>query len=225
MSTILIADDQSMIRVGIRAVLESQDDLTVVGEASDGRAAVRQNAALRPDLILMDVRMPVMDGLEAARLILQDRPVTDPHPRVLMLTTFDLDDYIHQALRVGASGFLLKDSDPTELLAAVRVVLAGESVLAPTVTRRVIERFLDSQPPPALLPHPSLSALTEREREVFHLIALGLSNQEIARRLFIGEQTVKTHVSRILAKLELRDRIQAVVLGYESGIVTPGADK
>ena len=222
MTTILVVDDQSMIRVGIRAILESQDDFDVVGEAADGRTAVKQNLALRPDLILMDVRMPVMDGLEATRQILSNKQTLDHQPRVLMLTTFDLDDYIYDALRAGASGFLLKDSDPEELLAAVRVVLAGESVLAPEVTRRLIERFVATQPQLAPTLNPSLKMLTEREREVLHLIALGLSNQEIADRLFIAEQTVKTHVSRILAKLGLRDRVQAVVFSYEAGIVTPG---
>jgi DNA-binding NarL/FixJ family response regulator len=219
---VLIVDDQAMIRVGIRAILESQDDLAVVGEADNGRTGVDRYRSLRPDVVLMDVRMPVLDGLAAARAILGPELVEGHSARVLMLTTFDLDDYIYEALRIGASGFLLKDSEPEELLHAVRVVAAGEALLSPSVTRRLIENFV------AARPHPTTSAtvlngLTDREREVLRLIALGRSNAEIAAELFIAEQTTKTHVSRILQKLGLRDRVQAVVFGYETGLVKPGA--
>jgi DNA-binding NarL/FixJ family response regulator len=218
---ILIVDDQSMIRVGIRAILESQDDMTVVGEAENGRAGIDKTRGLRPDVVLMDVRMPVLDGLAATSALLGPERVEGHLPRVLMLTTFDLDDYIYEALRVGASGFLLKDSEPDELLHAVRVVAGGEALLSPSVTRRLIENFVAARPrPPAGAA--ALNGLTDREREVLRLIALGMSNAEIAAGLFIAEQTTKTHVSRILAKLGLRDRVQAVVFGYESGLVTPG---
>ena len=222
MTRVLIVDDQAMIRVGIRAILESQDDLAVVGEADNGRTGVDRYRSLRPDVVLMDVRMPVLDGLAAARAILGTERVEGHSARVLMLTTFDLDDYIYEALRIGASGFLLKDSEPEELLHAVRVVAAGEALLSPSVTRRLIENFV------AARPHPTTSAtvlngLTDREREVLRLIALGRSNAEIAAELFIAEQTTKTHVSRILQKLGLRDRVQAVVFGYETGLVKPGA--
>jgi DNA-binding NarL/FixJ family response regulator len=219
---ILIVDDQSMIRVGIRAILESQDDLTVVGEAENGRAGVDKTRGLRPDVVLMDVRMPVMDGLAATGALLGPERVEGHHPRVLMLTTFDLDDYIYEALRVGASGFLLKDSEPEELLQAVRVVAGGEALLSPSVTRRLIENFVAARPRPTT-GSTQLNGLTDREREVLRLIALGRSNTEIAAELFIAEQTTKTHVSRILAKLGLRDRVQAVVFGYESGLVVPGS--
>lgn len=223
MTRILIADDQPMIRAGIRAILSSQDDFTVVGEAADGRTAVEQSSALHPDLVLLDVRMPVMDGLRAAYEILQTAEDAQPaRPRVLMLTTFDIDDYVYEALRVGASGFLLKDSDPEELIHAVRVVAGGESILAPGVTRRLIERFVDTAPLRSAVPSAALQSLTDRERQVMHLVALGLSNSEISARLFIAEQTTKTHVSRILGKLNLRDRVQAVVFAYENGLVAPG---
>jgi DNA-binding NarL/FixJ family response regulator len=221
---ILIVDDQSMIRVGIRAILESQDDLTVVGEAENGRAGVDKYRSLRPDVVLMDVRMPVLDGLAATSALLGPERVEGHQPRVLMLTTFDLDDYIYEALRVGASGFLLKDSEPEELLHAVRVVAAGEALLSPSVTRRLIENFVAARPRPTT-GATALNGLTDREREVLRLIALGMSNAEIATSLFIAEQTTKTHVSRILQKLGLRDRVQAVVFGYESGLVTPGASR
>lgn len=220
MIRVLVVDDQSMIRMGIRAILQAQDDITVVGEASDGRAALAQNRALRPDVVMMDVRMPEMDGLESARRMLE--PGDEPAPRVLMLTTFDIDDYVYEALRVGASGFLLKDGAPDDIVRAVRVVADGEALLAPVVTRRLIESFVDSQPR-KLQGDPRLEQLTDREREVFRLIALGRSNTEIADELFIVEQTVKSHVSRVLRKLDLRDRVQAVVLGYETGVVVPGA--
>jgi DNA-binding NarL/FixJ family response regulator len=221
---ILIVDDQSMIRVGIRAILESQPDMTVVGEAENGRAGVDRYRSLRPDVVLMDVRMPVLDGLAAARALLGPERVEGHQPRVLMLTTFDLDDYIYDALRAGASGFLLKDSEPEELLHAVRVVAAGEALLSPSVTRRLIENFVAARPHPTTSTT-ALNGLTDREREVLRLVALGMSNAEIAGTLYIAEQTTKTHVSRILQKLGLRDRVQAVVFGYETGLVKPGAGR
>jgi len=209
-----------MVREGFAAVLNAQPGLLVVGQAADGADAVRQTRQVRPDVVLMDVRMPVMDGLQAAREILGDS--TDAtRPRVLMLTTFDLDDYVYEALRAGASGFLLKDATAAELVHAVRVVAAGEALLAPSVTRRLIADFAsrprEHQPLPA-----NVGALTHRETEVLRLIARGLSNAEISETLVIAEQTTKTHVGRILAKLDLRDRAQAVVLAYETGLVTPG---
>nr|WP_307789200.1 response regulator transcription factor [Glycomyces salinus] len=216
-------DDQAMIRVGTRAILESQDDITVVGEAENGRAGVDLYRRTRPDVVLMDVRMPVLDGLAAARALLGAERVEGHEPRVLMLTTFDLDDYIYEALRIGASGFLLKDSEPEDLVYAVRVVAAGEALLSPSVTRRLIETFVASRPRLADSAV-ALNGLTDREREVLRLIAQGMSNAEISATLFIAEQTTKTHVSRILQKLGLRDRVQAVVFGYESGLVTPGGE-
>jgi DNA-binding NarL/FixJ family response regulator len=216
----LIADDQAMVREGFAAVLASQPDLLVVGQAASGADAVSQARQLKPDVILMDVRMPVMDGLQATRQILDAGP--DAHrPRVLILTTFDLDDYVYEALRAGASGFLLKDAPATELIRAVRVVAAGDALLAPSVTRRLISEFV--RRPDAFAPSPAaLGALTPREAEVLRLIAQGLSNAEISRTLFIAEQTTKTHIGHILAKLDLRDRAQAVILAYESGLITPG---
>jgi DNA-binding NarL/FixJ family response regulator len=216
----LIADDQAMVREGFAAVLDAQPGLLVVGQAADGAGAVRQARDLRPDVVLMDVRMPVLDGLQAARQILRGA-ATPERPRVLMLTTFDLDDYVYEALRAGASGFLLKDATAAELVHAVHVVAAGDALLAPSVTRRLIADFarrprLD---PPLPL---TLGALTPRETEVLRLIAAGLSNTEISDTLVIAEQTTKTHIGRILAKLNLRDRAQAVVLAYETGLVTPG---
>jgi DNA-binding NarL/FixJ family response regulator len=214
----LIADDQAMVREGFAAVLAAQPGLLVVGQAADGADAVHQAQHLRPDIVLMDVRMPVMDGLQATRLILA--AASPGRPRVLMLTTFDLDEYVYEALRAGASGFLLKDATAAELVHAVRVVAAGDALLAPSVTRRLITDFArqpHSGPPP-----PPISALTPRETEVLRLIAHGLSNTEISDTLVIAEQTTKTHVGRILAKLDLRDRAQAVVLAYETGLVTPG---
>jgi DNA-binding NarL/FixJ family response regulator len=217
----LIADDQAMVREGFAAVLAAQPGLLVVGQAADGCDAVRQSRNLQPDVVLMDVRMPVMDGLQATREIL--RAAAGPErPRVLMLTTFDLDDYVYQALRAGASGFLLKDATAAELVHAVRVVAAGDALLAPSVTRRLIADF--ARQPRAAPPFPSaVGALTQRESEVLRLIARGLSNAEISDTLVIAEQTTKTHVGRILAKLDLRDRAQAVVLAYETGLVTPGS--
>ena len=216
----LIADDQAMVREGFAAVLAAQPGIVVVGQAADGAEAVSQARHLEPDVVLMDVRMPVMDGLEAARQILGAADGMH-RPHVLMLTTFDVDDYVYEALRAGASGFLLKDATASELVHAVRVVAAGDALLAPTVTRRLIAEFARrpgaSPPPPA-----ALGMLTSRETEVLRLIARGLSNAEISDALVIAEQTNKTHVSRILAKLNLRDRAQAVVLAYESGLVSPG---
>ena len=215
----LIVDDQAMVREGFAAVLAAQPGMAVVGQAADGADAVRQARHLGPDVILMDVRMPVMDGLEATRQILGAAP-GQHRTRVLMLTTFDLDDYVYEALRAGASGFLLKDATAAELVHAVQIVASGDALLAPSVTRRLIADFARrpsvSQPPPA-----PLGALTSRETEVLRLIARGLSNAEISNTLVIAEQTTKTHVSRILTKLDLRDRAQAVVLAYESGLVTP----
>jgi DNA-binding NarL/FixJ family response regulator len=217
---VLVVDDQPMIRLGIRSILDAQDDMTVVGDAENGRTALDRVRTLVPDVVLMDVRMPVLDGLAATRAML-DPDRSGPRPRVLMLTTFDIDDYVYEALRAGASGFLLKDSDPDDLLQAVRVIAGGEALLAPSVTRRLIEQFVESRPR-RLSGAAQLGTLTDREREVLVLIAQGLSNLEIAQALFIAEQTTKTHVSRILHKLGLRDRVQAVVFGYESGLVAPG---
>ncbi len=217
----LIVDDQSMIRVGIRAILQAQADIEVVGEAGNGQLGVERSRSLRPDVVLMDVRMPVLDGLAATRALLGPDRAGSHTPRVLMLTTFDLDDYIYAALRAGASGFLLKDSEPDDLIRAVRVVAGGEALLAPSITRRLIESFVEARPR-QLAGAAALNGLTDREREVLRLVALGMSNQEIAASLFISEPTTKTHVSRILQKLGLRDRVQAVVLGYETGLVTPG---
>lgn len=221
MISVLVVDDQPMIRLGIRAILDAQTDMAVAGEAGDGRTAVQQVRGLCPDVVLMDVRMPVLDGLGATRAMLDPSTDLPVRPRVVMLTTFDADRYVYEALRAGASGFLLKDSTPDELAVAVRVAAAGEAMLAPGITRRLIERFVDGGPP-VREPHPLVQNLTEREREVLTLISQGLSNGEIAGSLFIAEQTVKTHVSRILQKLELRDRVQAVVFGYENGLVVPG---
>jgi DNA-binding NarL/FixJ family response regulator len=214
---VMIADDQAMVRAGLAALLDANDDIRVVGEASDGREAVTRARTLRPDVVLMDVRMPRLDGIEATRALLADASSTT---RVLMLTTFDIDEYVYEALRAGASGFLLKDALPAELAAAVRVVARGDALLDPAVTRRMIEHFVRAAPPAAPV---SLDPLTSREREVLLHIARGLSNQEIARELVLAEQTVKSHVSRVLGKLGLRDRAQAVVAAYESGLVVPGA--
>jgi DNA-binding NarL/FixJ family response regulator len=217
----LIADDQAMVREGFAAVLAAQPGLLVVGQAADGADAVRQARHVQPDLVLMDVRMPVMDGLQATRQILSDA-AGPARPRVLMLTTFDLDDYVYAALRAGASGFLLKDATAAELVRAVRVVAAGDALLAPSVTRRLIADFARQSRPHPPFRSSTLGALTQRETEVLRLIAHGLSNTEISNTLVIAEQTTKTHVGRILAKLGLRDRAQAVVLAYETGLVTPG---
>ncbi|GIF07271.1 response regulator [Actinoplanes siamensis] len=214
MIRVLIADDQAMVRQGFGALLAAQPDLLVVGDAADGAAAITATRTLNPDVVLMDVRMPVMDGLEATRRLAGG-------PRILILTTFDLDDYVYEALRAGASGFLLKDAPAADLVHAVRVVAAGEALLAPSVTRRLIAEFADR--PRKHRPRPvALNALTPRETEVLRLIARGRSNQEIAADLVVAEQTVKTHVGRILTKLSLRDRAQAVVFAYETGLVAAG---
>lgn len=218
---VIVVDDQAMVREGFAALLGAQEDIEVVGQAENGAIAVQLAAAHRPDVVLMDVRMPVMDGLEAARRILAEAPEPET-THVLMLTTFDVDDYVYDALRLGASGFLLKDALADELVAAVRIVASGEALLAPSVTKRMIEQFAVSRARPALSQEP-LEGLTDRELEVMTLIGRGLSNQEIAAELFIAQQTVKTHVSKILAKLELRDRVQAVVLAYDTGLVEPGS--
>jgi DNA-binding NarL/FixJ family response regulator len=220
---VIIVDDQAMVRAGFAALLSAQTDIDVVGEAPDGRQGVDVARSTHPDVVLMDVRMPEMDGLAAAREILNPPPGVTHRPKVLMLTTFDVDDYVYEALRAGASGFLLKDAPPADLISAVRVVAAGEALLAPSVTRRLIADFAASKPAPrgdrvAL----RLNGLTPRETEVLELIARGLSNQEIADRLVLAEQTVKTHIGRVLAKLDLRDRAQAVIFAYESGLVAPG---
>jgi DNA-binding NarL/FixJ family response regulator len=214
---VVIADDQGMVRSGFTTLLNSEPDIEVVGEAVNGQEAVARAVQLRPDVILMDVRMPVMDGLQATRQI----TAMDGGPRVLVLTTFDLDDYVYQALRWGASGFLLKDASARELAEAVRVVAAGDGLLSPSVTRRLIAEFARMGAPRGPS-RKTLQNLTERETEVLALVARGLSNAEIAVRLVVAEQTVKTHVSRILMKLGLRDRTQAVVLAYETGVVRPG---
>ena len=218
MTKVLIADDQALVRVGLRKILESDTEMTVVGEAGDGEAAITEARFLRPDVVLMDIRMPVLDGIEATRRIVLEQPGT----RVLILTTFGLDGYVYDALRAGASGFMLKDAPPEEIAAAVRIVASGDALLAPAVTRSVIEEFT-RQPVAAApeLPH-AVSELTPREREVLDLLALGRSNPEICAQLVISEATVKTHVARILQKLGLRDRIQAVIYAYETGLVQPG---
>ncbi|WP_441246247.1 response regulator [Kitasatospora sp. McL0602] len=220
---VIIVDDQAMVRAGFAALLNAQTDIDVVGDAADGAQALEVSGHTHPDVVLMDVRMPVMDGLEAARRLLSPPPGVVHRPKVLMLTTFDIDDYVYEALRAGASGFLLKDAPPADLIAAVRVVAAGEALLAPSVTRRLIEDFARTRPAPRRDPALRLNGLTPRETEVLELIARGLSNQQIAEKLVLAEQTVKTHIGRILGKLDLRDRAQAVVLAYESGLVTPGA--
>jgi DNA-binding NarL/FixJ family response regulator len=217
MINILIADDQAMVRSGLRMILESEPDLVVVDEAADGAQAVRIAKRERPDVVLMDVRMPEMDGLEATRLISADLNEV----RVIVLTTFDIDEYVYGALRAGASGFLLKDAPADDLVAAIRVVAGGDALLAPSVTRRIIERFAAGPDPDRSIE--GLDDLTDRETEVLRLLARGLSNSEIAEELFVSEATVKTHVSHVLTKLGVRDRVQAVVAAYESGLVTPGA--
>jgi DNA-binding NarL/FixJ family response regulator len=214
---VLIADDQALMRTGFRMILDAQEDIEVVGEAIDGADAIRQFERVRPDVVVMDVRMPTMDGIEATRRL----TAGDPPARVLILTTFDLDEYVYEALRAGASGFLLKDRPSEELVGAVRVIAAGEALLAPSVTRRLIEEF--ARRPGGAAPAAALDELTEREREVLVLMAHGLSNAEIASSLYVAETTVKTHVGRVLQKLRLRDRAQAVVLAYESGLVRPGS--
>jgi DNA-binding NarL/FixJ family response regulator len=220
---VLIADDQAMVREGFAALLGAQDGIAVAGTAGNGREALDQARRLRPDLVLMDVRMPVMDGLAATRTLLGGQAGGDgDRPRVLILTTFDLDEYVYEALRAGASGFLLKDAGSADLVNAVRVVAAGEALLAPSVTRRLIADFAARVPPSGRRRPGELAVLTPRETEVLTLIARGQSNAEIAATLVVAEETVKTHVSRVLTKLGLRDRAQAVVVAYESGLVQPG---
>jgi DNA-binding NarL/FixJ family response regulator len=216
---VLIADDQALVRAGFRAILEGQPDMDVVGEASDGDDAVASARELRPDVVLMDVRMPGIDGIEATKRLLADADA----PRVLMLTTFDLDEYLYDAMKAGASGFLLKDAPRDQLIGAVRTVAAGEALLAPALVRRLVEDFV-SRPPPGSRAPAELDGLTEREIDVLTLIARGLSNAEIASTLVVSEATVRTHVTHILSKLDLRDRVQAVVVAYESGLVRPGED-
>ena len=220
--SVLIADDQAMVRAGFAALLDAQDDIRVLGQAADGAEAVALAARLNPDVVLMDVRMPQLDGIAATRRILgADYPAAHV-PRILMLTTFDVDDYVYDALEAGASGFLLKDALPEDLVHAVRVVAGGDALLAPSVTRRMIEHFA-ARRPRASLATASLRELTDREREVLILIGRGRSNSEIAGDLFISEQTVKTHVGKVLAKLGARDRIQAVIFAYDAGLVEPAS--
>jgi DNA-binding NarL/FixJ family response regulator len=217
MTDVLLVDDQAMIRAGLRKILETEADLDVIGEAGDGADAVDLARDLRPDVVLMDIRMPVLDGIEATRRIV----AAQPSARVLVLTTFGLDTYVFDALRAGASGFMLKDAPPEELVAAVRIVASGDALLAPAVTRSVVEEFVRA-PASAPTPPAALDELTPREREVLDLLARGLSNPEICARLVISDATAKTHVARILQKLGLRDRVQVVIYAYEHGVVTPG---
>jgi DNA-binding NarL/FixJ family response regulator len=216
---VLIADDQGLVRAGFRMILDAEEDIDVIGEASDGTEAVAQAKRLTPDVVLMDIRMPELDGIEATRHVVADGG--EHPPRVLMLTTFDLNEYVYEALRAGASGFLLKDVPPEELAAGIRVVARGDALLAPAITRRLIHEF--ARAAPAAGPPRGFDELTAREVEVFKCVARGLSNAEIAAELIVSETTVKTHVARLLMKLGLRDRVQAVVLAYESGIAVPGA--
>jgi DNA-binding NarL/FixJ family response regulator len=215
---VLIADDQALLRSGFRMILDAQADIEVVGEASDGQEAVALAKELKPDLVLMDVRMPEVDGLEATRRLTE----LPGAPRVVMLTTFDTAEVVYEAMQAGASGYLVKDLPPEQLAAGIRTVAAGDALLAPTITRRLIEEFVRRPPPGAEAP-PALDALTDREQEVLRLMARGLSNAEIAQELVVSEATVKTHVAHVLAKLDLRDRVQAVVFAYEKGLIQPGS--
>ena len=215
---VLLCDDQALVRSGFRLILESREDIEVVGEAEDGREAIDLAGRILPDVILMDIRMPNLDGVEATRRLVSGGSAA----RVLILTTFDLDEYVYEAIRAGASGFLLKDVQPAQLVDAIRVVAAGEALLAPSVTRRLLDRFAQTLPGEAN-PPPELASLTERELEVLKLLAGGLSNSELAERLFLSETTVKSHISSVFRKLGLRDRVQAVVLAYEAGLVRPGS--
>ena len=224
---ILIADDQALVRAGFRMILEAQPDLDVVAEAADGEAAVRLTRRHRPDVVLMDIRMPVLDGLEATRRLIGPdacgAPLAGSPPRIVILTTFDLDEYVYAALQAGAAGFLLKDVSPEHLVGAVRTVAVGDALLAPSITRRLVERFASPPAVPAVAPE-ALARLTARETDVLRLLARGMSNAEIAEQLVVSEATVKTHVAGILAKLGLRNRAQAVVIAYESGLVRASAE-
>ena len=215
---VLLCDDQALVRSGFRLILEGREDIEVAGEAEDGREAIELARRLDPDVIVMDVRMPNLDGVEATRRLVAG----GSRARILILTTFDLDEYVYEAIRAGASGFLLKDVQPAQLVDAIRVVAAGEALLAPSVTRRLLDRFAHTLPGEEK-PPPELASLTERELEVLKLLAGGLSNSELAERLFLSETTVKSHISSVLRKLGLRDRVQAVVLAYEAGLVRPGS--
>lgn len=217
---VLIVDDQALVRAGFAMILSAEPDIQVIGEAGTGIEALAAARNLEPDVILMDIRMPDMDGITATRQLCESRTADPTCPRVIILTTFDLDDYVYDALRAGASGFLLKDTPPDDLAAAIRVVAAGDALLAPSITRKLLGEF--TKTPASPQPHVGLTDLTEREEEVLRQLARGLSNSEIADELFVSETTVKTHVSHILTKLELRDRVQAVVVAYESGLVVPG---
>jgi len=217
---VLLVDDERLVRAGFRMILKTEPGIDIVGEASDGAEAIEQTRSLRPDVVLMDIRMPRMDGLQATRSILSG---PEPRPRVVVLTTFDLDEYVYEALRAGASGFLLKDAPEDQLIAAIRVAADGGSIFAPSVTRRLVEEFA-ARAHPAVPPR-EFTELTPRELEVLRLLAQGLSNHEIATRLFVSEHTAKTHVAHILQKLNLRDRVQAVVLAYETGLMLPRAPK
>ncbi|HEX5148219.1 MAG TPA: response regulator transcription factor [Candidatus Limnocylindrales bacterium] len=218
---VLLVDDQQLVRTGFRMILEDEADIEVVGEAPDGRQAIDLAGHLAPDVVVMDIRMPVMDGIEATRRLVREGTGTEP--RVLVLTTFDADENVVEALRAGASGFLLKDVTPTDFVAAIRIVAAGDALLAPAVTRRLLDRYADRLPPVNEVRAAELRELTERELEILRLMARGLSNREIAAQLVLAEPTVKTHVSHVLDKLGLRDRAQAVVLAYEAGLVRPGS--
>ncbi len=215
---VLVADDQALVRGGFRMILEAREDIDVVGEAENGAQAVELTRALQPDVVLMDVRMPEMDGVEATRRIVRSGAAA----RVIILTTFDLDQYVYEAIRAGASGFLLKDVQPAQLVEAVRTIAAGDALLAPSVTRRLLDRFAETLPAPDDKPPPSLAALTSRELDILKLLASGLSNAELAERLVLSETTIKSHVSSILRKLHLRDRVQAVALAYQAGLVQTG---
>ena len=216
---VLIVDDQALVRAGFKMILDAEPEIDVIGEAADGIAGLEAARSLRPDVVLMDIRMPELDGLEATRRLTS----AGDGPRVLILTTFDLDEYVYEALRSGASGFLLKDTPPEQLVQAITVVAEGEALLAPSITKRLIEEFVRTGGTTQTEPPPGIQELTSRELEVLRLIARGFSNAEIAKELFVSETTVKTHVARVLMKLGLRDRLQAVVLAYESGLVQPGA--